>query len=57
MFPLAVVPMRRLLSRPIIWGAAVLALVVIAGGSFMYLTGRSQQIERSPADLERRPGC
>ena len=37
--------LRRSLSRPIIGVAAVLALALTAAGSFIYLTGRGQQID------------
>jgi serine/threonine-protein kinase len=40
----AVVPAARRLPRPIVWGAAVLAVALIAAGSFIYLSGGSQQI-------------
>ena len=38
-------PLRRSLLRPIIGVAAVLALALTAAGSFIYLTGRGQQID------------
>jgi serine/threonine protein kinase/tetratricopeptide (TPR) repeat protein len=38
-------PMRRAVSRPIIWIAAALALALTAGGSFIYLTGGGEQID------------
>ncbi len=38
-------PTRRAVSRPVIWMAAVLACALAAGGSYIYLSGRGEQID------------